>query len=100
MTDKMTEKTSDKSMQMKIKKKNGKTEEFSRKKLMDSLKKAGMESKDNMAKTADSVTGFVKEAGKQGAVESSKIRDKVVGKMRSFNSAAADKFASFKKGSN
>jgi transcriptional regulator NrdR family protein len=96
----MTDKASDKPMQMKIKKKDGKMEEFSREKLMNSLKKAGMESEDNMAKTADSVTGFVKEAGKQGAVESSKIREKVVGQMKSLNSAAADKFSSFKKGGN
>jgi transcriptional regulator NrdR family protein len=94
MTDKA--KSAD-AMAMKIKKKDGKIEAFSRDKLMNSMRKAGMVSKDNMEKIANSVTAFVKEAGKKGAVESSKIRERVIGQMKTMNSAAADKFASFKK---
>lgn len=96
MKDKTAKKPADK-MTLKVKKRDGKVEDFSREKLLKSLRKAGMVSKEKMEKIADTVTMFVKEAGKQGAVETSKIKGRVIGQMRTINSAAADKFAGFKK---
>ncbi len=82
---------------MKVKKKNGSVEDFNREKLMNSLRKAGMESKENVEKVATEVTNFVREKAKQGTVETSRIRGKVLEQMRAVNEGAAEKFKSFVK---
>jgi len=83
--------------ELKVKKKNGSVENFNREKLMKSLKKAGMESKENVEKVAKQVTSFVREKAKQGAVETSRIRGKVLEQMRTLNKGAAEKFEKFTK---
>jgi len=84
-------------MKVKIKKKNGSEEDFSREKVLKSLWKAGMASKENVEKVATEVTNFVREKSKQGAVETSRIRGKVLEQMRLLNKEAAEKFEKFVK---
>ncbi len=83
--------------ELKVKKKDGSKEDFKREKLVTSLKKAGMESKENIEKVVTTVTNFVKEKAEKGAVETSRIRGKVLEQMRQLNSQAASKFENFSK---
>ena len=83
--------------ELKVKKKDGRTEDYSEEKIKSSLMKAGMQSKENIEKIASTVTNFVKEKAEKGAVETSKIRGKVLEQMRALNSGAATKFENFTK---
>lgn len=83
--------------ELKVKKKNGKIEDFKVEKLVSSLKKAGMKSNENIEKIKNSVTSFVKEKAEQGAVETTRIRGKVLEQMRQMNSEVASKFENFSK---
>jgi len=83
--------------ELKVKKKNGKIEDFKVEKIVASLKKAGMKSNENIEKIKNSVISFVKERAKQGAVETTKIRGKVLEQMRQMNSEVASKFENFSK---
>ncbi len=81
--------------ELKVKKKNGSVEDFNREKLMKSLRKAGMESKENVEKISAEVMNFVKNQAEKGAVETSRIRGKVLEQMRTLNKGAAEKFEKF-----
>lgn len=83
--------------ELKVKKKNGKIEDFKVEKLVTSLKKAGMKSNENIEKIKNSITSFVKEKAKQGAVETTRIRGKVLEQLRQMNSEVATKFENFSK---
>lgn len=83
--------------ELKVKKKNGSIEDFKREKLVNSLKKAGMQSEEKIEKIANTTTNFVKEKAEKGPVETSKIRGKVLEQMRTLNSGAATSFESYTK---
>jgi transcriptional regulator NrdR family protein len=83
--------------EMKVKKKDNSIEDFNREKLVNSLKKAGMKSKENIEKIENKITSFVKEKASKGAVETTKIRGKVLESMRTLNNEAASKFENFSK---
>jgi len=83
--------------ELKVKKKNGSVEDFNREKLMKSMRKAGMESKERVEKIATAVTNFVKNQAEKGVVETSRIRGKVLEQMRTLNKGAAEKFEKFTK---
>jgi transcriptional regulator NrdR family protein len=85
--------------ELKVKKKNGSVEDFKREKLVNSLKKSGMQSEEKTEKIANTVTNFVKEKAEKGPVETSKIRGKVLEQMRTLNNAAAAKFENYTKSS-
>lgn len=82
--------------ELKVKKKDGRTEDYSEEKLKNSLVKADA-SEENAKKVASKVTEFVKEQANKGAVASSEIKNKVVEEMRKVNNEIAEKFRTFVK---
>jgi len=82
--------------ELKIKKKDGRIEDYNEEKVRKSLIKAG--TSENDAKTiASKTTEWVREKAKQGAVETSKIRGKVLEQLRTVNNQIAEKFRTFVK---
>lgn len=82
--------------ELKVKKKDGKIEDYSEEKVRKSLIKAGTPEND-AKKIASKTTGWVKEKARQEAVETSKIRGKVLEQLRTVNTQIAEKFRTFVK---
>jgi len=82
--------------ELKVKKRDGKTEDYSEEKVKKSLMKAG--ASENNAKTvASKITKWTKEKAKKGAVATSEIKNRVVEQMKTVNSGVAEKFRTFAK---
>ncbi len=82
--------------ELKVKKRDGKTEDYSEEKVKKSLMKAG--ASENNAKTvASKITKWAKEKAKKGAVATSEIKNRVVEQMKTVNSGVAEKFRTFAK---
>jgi len=80
--------------ELKVKKKDGRTEDYNEEKVKSSLVKAG--ASENNAKTvASKVTAWVK--AKKGGVATSEIKNKVIEEMNTVNSVVARKFRFFVK---
>ncbi len=81
---------------LKVKKKDGSTEEWSFDKLAASIGKSGIEV-EKATEIARNVGVWATENAKEGVIESSMIRDKVFNEMQSVDSVAAEAYRVYKK---
>ena len=82
---------------IKVRKKDGSLEDWSRYKLLTSISKAGVPSEKAEAITSD-VEKWAQASAEDAIVDSSKIRGKIIEILREADSAAAENFETYKKG--
>jgi transcriptional regulator NrdR family protein len=80
----------------KVEKKDGKTEEFDKNKVLTGVTKAGG-SAEEAQKVLEEVEAWLPEVAEDGVVKSSDVRTKVLAVLRTVNSEAAKTFESYKK---
>lgn len=81
---------------LKVKKRDGTTEEWSFDKLVAAIGKAGIEMQ-KASEMAKNVGLWASEAAVEGVIESSAIRDKVVSEMQGVDPVAAEAYSAYKK---
>lgn len=84
-------------MPIKVQKKDGQLEDFSRSKVVESVIKSGATS-EQAENITQKVEGWAQAAAVNGVVKSSDIRSKVLELLRPVNPEAAGKFEAYKKG--
>lgn len=83
-------------MPIKVRKKDGRLEDFDRNKITDGIIKSGA-TQEQVENIARQVETWIQDAATNGVVDSNSIKGKVLELLRPANREAADKFEAYKK---